>query len=286
MIQISVRGIDMLIEVKEVSKIFGNSCGRCKKFTVVNYNTSKCPYCNSIVAVNKVNFSLRDGQSLGIVGESGSGKSTLLNILYLLENPDEGSMFLYEDNMSSPKNAFCFNLLEQSRYRNSFASIIFQKVERGLNFHFSAGANVAERIIGFGNRRFNDIKKQVLELLSQTEIDISRSKDLPMKFSGGQQQRIQIAKALANSPRLLLLDEPTTGLDVSIQAKIIDLIKELRDKFKFSMILVSHDLNVIKHLTEITAVMKNGEIVEKGLTDQILEDPQHPYTQLLISSML
>jgi putative phosphonate transport system ATP-binding protein len=281
-----VRGIDMLIEVKEVSKIFGNSCGRCKKFTGVNYNTSKCPYCNSIVAVNKVNFSLRDGQSLGIVGESGSGKSTLLNILYLLENPDEGSMFLYEDNMSSPKNAFCFNLLEQSRYRNSFASIIFQKVERGLNFHFSAGANVAERIIGFGNRRFNDIKKQVLELLSQTEIDISRSKDLPMKFSGGQQQRIQIAKALANSPRLLLLDEPTTGLDVSIQAKIIDLIKELRDKFKFSMILVSHDLNVIKHLTEITAVMKNGEIVEKGLTDQILEDPQHPYTQLLISSML
>ena len=115
---------------------------------------------------------------------------------------------------------------------------------------------------------------------------LSRIDDYPDNFSGGQQQRIQIAKALSSSPRLLLLDEPTTGLDVSVQARILDLIKALQYEMGFSMIVVSHDLGVINHLTDLTLVMKNGSLVEYGLTDQILEDPQHPYTQLLVSSKL
>ena len=137
-----------------------------------------------------------------------------------------------------------------------------------------------------GNKNYEEIRKRALYFLEKTEIPTSRIDDYPEYFSGGQQQRIQISKALSSNPKILLLDEPTTGLDLSVQAKILDLIKELQHEIGFAMIVVSHDLGVIKHLTDITVVMKNGQIVENGLTDQILEDPQHPYTQLLVSSIL
>jgi putative phosphonate transport system ATP-binding protein len=115
---------------------------------------------------------------------------------------------------------------------------------------------------------------------------VPRLDDLPAHFSGGMQQRVQISKAIANHPPLLFLDEVTTGLDVSVQAKVLDLIRELQQELGVAMIVVSHDLSVIRMLTDRTLVMKNGRIVEKGLTDQILQDPQHPYTQLLVSSIL
>ena len=110
--------------------------------------------------------------------------------------------------------------------------------------------------------------------------------DKPKNFSGGMQQRVQISKAISNQPPLLFLDEVTTGLDVSVQAKVLDLIRVLQQELGVAMIVVSHDLSVIRMLTDRTLVMKNGRIVEKGLTDQILQDPQHPYTQLLVSSIL
>jgi putative phosphonate transport system ATP-binding protein len=110
--------------------------------------------------------------------------------------------------------------------------------------------------------------------------------DLPKHFSGGMQQRVQIAKALANNPPILLLDEVTTGLDVSVQARVLDLIKYIQRELGISMLVISHDIGVIRLLTSRTAVIKNGRIVEMGLTDQILEDPQHPYTQLLVNSVL
>jgi putative phosphonate transport system ATP-binding protein len=276
----------MLLKAENINKIYGNSCGKCLLNTGVKHGTSICPFCNSVVAVRNISFTLSKNQVLGIVGESGSGKSTLLKILHLIERPDSGSLYINEPESLKDKDIFSLNLLEQNFYKNIATSIVHQKINYGLNFNFSAGANVAERIITGGDRKFYSINSKVINLLKQTDIPVERANDLPENFSGGQQQRIQISKALANSPNILFLDEPTTGLDVSIQAKIIDLIKKLKEKFKFSIILVSHDLNVIKHLTDITFVMKNGEIVERGLTDQILNDPQHEYTQLLVSSIL
>ena len=164
--------------------------------------------------------------------------------------------------------------------------MIYQNPHLGLNFKFSAGGNIAEKVLGADERRYAVIRERALHFFGKIEMPVSRIDDYPANFSGGQQQRIQIAKALSSSPRLLLLDEPTTGLDVSVQAKILDLIKALQQEMGFSMIVVSHDLGVINHLTDLTLVMKDGSLVEYGLTDQILEDPQHPYTQLLVSSKL
>jgi putative phosphonate transport system ATP-binding protein len=165
-------------------------------------------------------------------------------------------------------------------------SMIYQNPHLGLNFNFSSGGNIAEKILSSNEKRYEVIRSRALYYFEKIELPASRIDDYPENFSGGQQQRIQIAKALSSSPRLLLLDEPTTGLDVSVQARILDLIKELKNEMGFSMIVVSHDLGVINHLTDVTMVMKNGSLVEFGLTDQILEDPQHPYTQLLVSSKL
>lgn len=123
-------------------------------------------------------------------------------------------------------------------------------------------------------------------LLDKTEIPLERMDELPRNFSGGMQQRVQIAKALSNSPVVLLLDEVTTGLDLSVQARVLDVIRSLQREFRLALIVVSHDLGVIRLLTSRTMVMKHGRVIETGLTDQILEDPQHPYTQLLVSSQL
>jgi putative phosphonate transport system ATP-binding protein len=164
--------------------------------------------------------------------------------------------------------------------------MIYQNPRLGLNFNFSAGGNIAEKVIGSGEKSYEVIRDRAFLYFGKIEMPSSRIDDYPDNFSGGQQQRIQIAKALSSSPRLLLLDEPTTGLDVSVQARILDLIKALQYEMGFAMIVVSHDLGVINHLTDLTLVMKNGSLVEYGLTDQILEDPQHPYTQLLVSSKL
>jgi putative phosphonate transport system ATP-binding protein len=131
-----------------------------------------------------------------------------------------------------------------------------------------------------------EIRGRASELLEKTEVPVQRMDDRPSSFSGGMQQRVQISKAIANNPPLLFLDEVTTGLDVSVQARVLDLIRELQQDLGIAMIVVSHDLSVIRMLTDRTLVMKNGRIVESGLTDQILQDPQHEYSQLLVSSLL
>ena len=278
----------MLLDVRSLSKIYGPSCGKCLELTGAEHNRAICPDCNSIVAINSINLAAENNEILGIVGESGSGKSTLLQLIYQDIPASGGAIFF--DGLSNGEGARC-NILTQppsvvSRLRNKEMSMIYQNPRLGLNYLFSAGGNIAERIIGGGERRYKQIRRGALNYIDRIEMDSSRIDDYPDEFSGGQQQRIQIAKALSSSPKLLLLDEPTTGLDVSVQAKILDLIKELQQEMGFSMIIVSHDLGVINHLTDITVVMKHGTLVEYGLTDQILEDPQHPYTQLLVSSIL
>lgn len=278
----------MVLQINELSKIFGIGCPKCYENTGAQFDSSICPKCNSVVGVNQVNLELKRGEVLGIVGESGSGKSTLLQLIYQDQKATNGEVFIenYEDANGNKKNVLESDLNELNLLRNKLISMIYQNPRLGLNYRFSAGGNIAEKVIGSGNKLYDQIRDRAEFFLDKTEIPISRIDDYPDRFSGGQQQRIQISKALSSNPELLLLDEPTTGLDLSVQAKILDLIKVLQKEIGFSMVIVSHDLGVIKHLTDITVVMKNGQIVEKGLTDQILEDPQHPYTQLLVSSIL
>ncbi len=278
----------MVLQIENLSKIFGSSCPKCLELTGAQFNSSICPSCNSVVGINNVNLELKKGEVLGIVGESGSGKSTLLQLIYQDQKATFGKVFIenHTDKDGKPKNIIDANLNEMNYLRNVLMSMIYQNPRLGLNYRFSAGGNIAEKVIMSGDKQYESIRATAKYFLDKTEIPVSRIDDYPDRFSGGQQQRIQISKALSSNPKLLLLDEPTTGLDLSVQAKILDLIKVLQKEIGFSMVIVSHDLGVIKHLTDITVVMKNGQIVEKGLTDQILEDPQHPYTQLLVSSIL
>jgi putative phosphonate transport system ATP-binding protein len=150
----------------------------------------------------------------------------------------------------------------------------------------TAGGNIAERLLMAGWRRVERMRERAADLLARTEVPVERMDELPRHFSGGMQQRVQIAKALSTDPAVLLLDEVTTGLDVSVQARVLDLIRSLQRELQIATIVVSHDLGVIRMLTTRTLVMRYGGIVEQGLSDQILEDPQHPYTQLLVNSTL
>lgn len=278
----------MLLEIDDVSKIFGVSCGNCLELTGDSSDSGICPRCGAVVAVNRVNLSVEDNEIVGVVGESGSGKSTLLQMIYQDLRATSGNIYFngIKDRDGKPQNIFDLPPGKMSWVRNHEMSMIYQNPHLGLNFNFSAGGNIAEKVIGSGEKRYQVIRDRALHFFGKIEMPSIRIDDYPDAFSGGQQQRIQIAKALSSSPRLLLLDEPTTGLDVSVQARILDLIKALQYEMGFSMIVVSHDLGVINHLTDLTLVMKNGCLVEYGLTDQILEDPQHPYTQLLVSSKL
>jgi putative phosphonate transport system ATP-binding protein len=150
----------------------------------------------------------------------------------------------------------------------------------------SAGANIGERLMAQGERHYGKIRQQALDWMQRVELDPKRIDDKPKTFSGGMQQRLQIARNLVSGPRLLFMDEPTGGLDVSVQARVLDLIRKLVRELNVAVVLVTHDIGVARILADRLIVMRDSRIIETGLTDQILEDPQAPYTQLLVSSIL
>ena len=175
----------------------------------------------------------------------------------------------------------------QKKYiKNHIMGMVYQNPVLGLRMDYSSAGNIAEKLIAAGNRNFKKMNERIAELLDAVEILQSRKKEPPRNFSCGMQQRVQISKALANNPEILLLDEVTTGLDLSVQAKVLELIRKIRQEFNISIMLVSHDLAVIRMLADRTIVMLDGKIIEQGLTDQILDDPQQPYTQQLVHSLL
>jgi putative phosphonate transport system ATP-binding protein len=273
------------LKVQGLTKIYGAYNERSVQLTGPKYDTNICPETNSIVACADIDFELFPGEVLGIVGESGSGKSTIVKQLYFdLENT-AGAAFLAKYGEGD------INILRESNakkrfIRNQLMGMVYQNPREGLNFLFSSGGNIAEKLLMAGEFHVGKIRQRASTLLERTEVPTARMDDSPNHFSGGMQQRVQIAKAIANNPPILFLDEVTTGLDVSVQAKVLDMIRELQRDLHISMLVVSHDLSVIRMLTDRTLVMKNGRIVERGLTDQILQDPQHAYTQLLVSSLL
>lgn len=276
--------MDKVLEVNNLSKVYGQGCAACFELTGPEYDTNICPKCGSVVAAHNVSFDLYKGEILGIMGESGSGKSTAVKCLYFDQNPTSGNAKFYNGN--EKYDLFNMNAAHQRHLMNHSFGMVYQNPHLGLNFDISAGGNIAERLLMSEVDNYSEIRERATELLKRTEVLTERMDELPKNFSGGMQQRVQIAKALAINPPLLFLDEVTTGLDLSVQAAILDLILEIQQENNTAMIVVTHDLGVIRLLAGRTLVMKYGRIIENGLTDQILEDPQHAYTQRLVASAL
>lgn len=251
-----------LLEVQNLSKNYGARVG-CKD----------------------VSFKLYPGEVMGIVGESGSGKSTLLNCMAGHLTPDTGQI-LFDTRAEGLRDTLAMNEPERRMLGRTDWAFVHQNPRDGLRMRVSAGGNVGERLMAVGARHYGDIRHAAEDWLERVEIDIDRMDDRPSQFSGGMQQRLQIARNLVSGPRLVFMDEPTGGLDVSVQARLLDLLRGLVRKMGLSAVIVTHDLAVVRLLADRLMVMKDGDVIETGLTDQVLDDPQHGYTQLLVSSVL
>ncbi len=238
-----------------------------------------------ITALSEVDVDLWPGEMLAIVGESGSGKTTLLNVLSGRLTPDQG-VVCYRDPDDRLHDLHAMPAPALRRLHRSDWGFVHQDPRQNLRMTVSAGGNIGERLMAQGIRHYGDIRTAALDWLAQVEIDVNRIDDLPRTFSGGMLQRLQIARTLVTHPRLVFMDEPTGGLDVSVQARLLDLIRSLVTRLQIAVVLVTHDIAVARLLAHRIAVMQRGRIVETGLTDQVLDDPRHPYTQLLVSSVL
>jgi len=237
------------------------------------------------VGCRDIGFTLWPGEVIGIVGESGAGKSTLLNCLSGQLAPSAGQVaYLTRDR--GQVDIWGIGEAERRLLLRTDWGLVRQNPRDGLRMGVSAGANVGERLMAVGERHYGKIRSEVLHWLDELEVDPSRIDDRPDDFSGGMQQRLQIARNLVTKPRLVFMDEPTGGLDVSVQARLLDLIRRLVAQLSLSCVIVTHDLGVVRLLAHRLMVMRGGEVVESGLTDQVLDDPHHPYTQMLVSSIL
>ncbi|HEV7435984.1 MAG TPA: phosphonate C-P lyase system protein PhnK [Pseudorhizobium sp.] len=251
-----------LLKVNAVSKFYGRRIG-CKE----------------------VSFDLWPGEVLAIVGESGSGKTTLLNCISTRLMPTTGSVE-YTMRDGSVRDLYHMGEAERRFLMRTDWGFVHQNPADGLRMTVSAGANVGERLMAVGNRHYGDIRTTALDWLTRVEIGTDRIDDAPRAFSGGMRQRLQIARNLVTGPRLVFMDEPTGGLDVSVQARLLDLVRGLVNDLGLAAIIVTHDLAVARLLSHRMMVMKDGHVIEHGLTDRVLDDPREPYTQLLVSSIL
>jgi putative phosphonate transport system ATP-binding protein len=232
-----------------------------------------------------VSFALYQGEVLAVVGESGSGKTTLLQLLSTQLAPSAGRVhYRLRDGVTR-------DLAELSEAERRFLfrtdwGYVHQDAALGLRMNVSAGANVGERLMAVGWRHYGRIRGTATQWLDRVEIDPDRIDDPPLTYSGGMRQRLQIARNLVTQPRLVFMDEPTGGLDVSVQARLLDLLRGLVTELGLAALIVTHDLAVARLLSHRIMVMKGGEVIEHGLTDQVLDDPREPYSQLLVSSIL
>ncbi len=227
-----------------------------------------------------VSFELWPGEVLGIVGESGSGKTTLLKAISARLPPQHGEVIFRGESLYAMSEA------ERRRLLRTEWGVVHQHPLDGLRPGVSAGGNIGERLMATDMRHYGDIRTTAQRWLESVEIPAARIDDLPTTFSGGMQQRLQIARNLVTHPQLVFMDEPTGGLDVSVQARLLDLLRNLVVEMNLAVVIVTHDLGVARLLADRLLVMKQGRVVESGLTDRVLDDPHHAYTQLLVSSVL
>jgi len=238
-----------------------------------------------VPALVGVDADLWPGEVLAVVGESGSGKTTLLNVLSGRMRADDGVVW-YRDPAARLHDVHAMPAPALRALHRSDWGFVHQNPRDNLRMSVSAGGNVGERLMAAGGRHYGNIRAEAIDWLRQVEIDPARVDDMPRTFSGGMLQRLQIARTLVTHPRLVFMDEPTGGLDVSVQARPLDLIRSLVARLDIAVVLVTHDLAVARLLAHRIMVMQRGVVVESGLTDQVLDDPQHEYTQLLVSSVL
>lgn len=238
---------------------------------------------SEVIAARDVSFDVAPGEALGIIGESGSGKSTVMKSIIGDEVGATGQVFLAAVDHGR-QNILDLDPSERRQLRVSNISVVYQDPAAGLNLRISAGGNIAERLTAEGQRDFHAIRRRVAELLHRVEVPLDRVDDVVGQFSGGMRQRVQIARALATDPDVLLLDEPTTGLDASVAAGVLDLLRELIQERNMAVVVVSHDFSVIDALTDRALVMHRGSVIEQGLTDQLFADPHQAYTQRLVAA--
>jgi ABC-type microcin C transport system duplicated ATPase subunit YejF len=229
------------------------------------------------MAVSGVSFRLDRGEAIGIVGESGSGKSTLARLLLALERPDQGVVRFEGQPISELPES-------QVRPLRQHFQAVFQDPSTSLDPCLRVGTIVAEPLVAHSIGTASKRRQRVAELLDQVGLSADAVDRHPREFSGGERQRIAIARALATGPQLLILDEPTSSLDVSVQAQILDLMADLRQAHELALVWISHDLEVVRDVCEGVAVMRDGRFVEEGPTARVLDTPEHPYTRALLDA--
>ena len=265
-----------LLELKDVTKIFDDrSLAINISFGSKNESTDKV-----VKAVDNVSFELFEGETLGLVGESGSGKSTIAKIITGLVRPTNGEIFYNNISLYNSNRKY---QIDKSRGQ---IQMIFQDPYSSLNPRFKVRDIISEPIKFFQkNISRNELAQNVYDLIDIVGMTRQSLDRYPHEFSGGQRQRISIARALATRPRLLICDEPTSALDVSIQAQILNLLKDIQDELHMTILFISHDLPVIRQMCNRIVVLKNGSVCETKETEELFNNPEHPYTQELIRLM-
>ena len=274
---------DWVLKVDRLGKVFGPQDPAAIADTGPDVGTSKSLTTGAVVAAWDVSFEVAAGEALGVIGESGSGKSTVMRSI-AGDHPASSGQVLLRRRDGSVDDLLTLDATSRRMLRVDELSVVYQDPAEGLDLRVTAGGNIADRLTAAGWRHFGDIRERAAELLDRTEVPLERMDDVVREFSGGMRQRVQLAKALANRPPLVLFDEPTTGLDASVAAGVLDLIRNLLEETGIAAVVVSHDFSVIEMLTTRCIVMHHGRVVESGLTDQLLEDPHHPYSQRLVAA--
>jgi len=234
----------------------------------------------ALVAVDDVSFEIAPSRSLAIVGESGSGKTTVARMITGLEHPTKGTITACGRDRSRPARS-----ARDRRRRGGEIQIVFQDPYTSLDPRQTAEQAIDEVLRLHHGWPADRRRARIEQLTDLVGLDARQARALPRALSGGQRQRVAIARALAAEPRILILDESVAALDVSIQAQVLNLLADIRDETSVSYVLISHDLAVVRQLTDEAVVMHRGKLVERGPTEQILDDPQHPYTQRLRASV-
>jgi alpha-D-ribose 1-methylphosphonate 5-phosphate C-P lyase len=274
---------DWILRVDGLGKLYGPGGPDAVTGTGPAAGTAISPSTGAVVAAWDVSFDVARGEALGLIGESGSGKSTVLRCVIGDEQPTEGGVYLATLD-GGRRDLVGLDPAVRRRLRVDTMAVVHQDPAAGLDLRITAGGNIAERLTAAGWRGYHAIRRRAAELLDRVEVPRDRMDDPVRTFSGGMRQRVQIAKALATEPPVLLLDEPTTGLDASVAAGVLDLLRGLLAERNLAAVVVSHDFAVIETLSDRTLVMQTGRVVERGLTDQLFHDPHHPYTQRLVAA--